>query len=313
MDALTSSLRLKWVPVLPSVAGRPPFEVIDWLAKGTYAPSAVDGAVCLQGIDGSSFASAIAKEINRLSLACSETLHVVQEKPECPKSAAWVLVKAYYAALFAAHALLRTWGKWPTYLRTLDLIALRDTFKAYGVVPPFTLVGSPFIVHANLKAGEVILRKGQGGTHEEVWSSVVKQIGELKSLIKSSVLVSSDKEIAEHMLSQLVKLMTSNGKSDTWMSMQRNDIQYRQSFGVWYPYKGRKKVKDLCEDVESVIKGNWNLKEGVKWKEDDIDRFWSACLCLVVIMRLTLSDMRSVNKEKSFLAHGFLHFERTLK
>lgn len=136
---VVEAARLLWCPGLVQLTGHHKSTIYHWLATATYAPSVAGRVLKLVGIDNQRFLAALGSDINRSAMAASETLLNIIEIEDLPKSLAWPYVKLYYSSLFYAHALLRIWGRSPSYFRTLELIPLRNLLDVYAITSPYKI------------------------------------------------------------------------------------------------------------------------------------------------------------------------------
>jgi hypothetical protein len=311
MAGLVEAARLLWCQGLAQISGKPDGSLHDWLGSATYAPSVSGKALILGGIDSADLLKAFGCDINRLASAASETLRNVAEIPTVPKSMAWPYVKLYYSALFYSHSLLRVWGRSPSYFRTTDLIPLRNIVDTYGVSSPFPLSTGQFLLVADPGGFQAVLapEKGGGGSHDAVWRELVRAVGDLKVAVAGSQFLEADKKSITSKLELAVGLITNGGANAAWPSYMRNEIHYRQSSGVWYPYTGKSKTSDLSVDISKVLSGGIEASSLLGVVGDDLVRFRAACLFLVALTRDVLADLSSVGGPKTFLSFGQSKFE----
>lgn len=315
MVGVVESARLLWCSGLSSLKSKPAQGMQEWLSTATYAPAISGSAIELTGVDVQNLLSALAFDINRSTSAASETLRNIVEVSQIPKSSAWHFVKIYYASLFYAHAMLRIWGRSPSYIRTSDLLSLRSALNAYGLSSPYKLQTGQFILRAQMAVPAVSIEadKGGGGTHEAIWREFFKALNDLRTAVQSAPFLSSDKQDIDSRLVVASDLISNKGANVSWLSMMRNEIQYRQGYGLWFPYGGKIKSSNLQADVQHLLSKSFDVQTILISGGGDIERFWAACSTVIWLVRSVLGDMDSVAGAKGFLRYGQSRFELSLK
>lgn len=306
--------RIMWLPGLVGLRGRPDCNIHEWLANANFAPAISGTNVQLYGLETQFLLRAFAGDINRAASAGSESLRNIVNIASIPKSLGWSYVKLYYAALFYAHALLRIWGRSPSYLRTSDLLRVRQIFTAYGLNPPIKLQTSQYLLQANAGASELVvaLDKGGGGTHEAIWREFSAALQALKMQMGISAYTSTDKERLDIVLKAAASVLSNDGANAAWLSHMRNDIQYRQTEGVWYPYKGNQRSSDLADKALALLNGEKIAEELADVSGDALCRFGAGCSFTIALGREVLSDLSNAAGPHSFLRFGQTQFERSL-
>lgn len=303
-----------WVPGIDRLDGKPSYNMHGWLTTENFAPTITDGIIELQGVDPKILLQAFAGDLNRVALAGSESLNNIVNIPTIPKSLGWPYVKLYYSAFFYAHAILRAWGRSPSYLRTSDLIRVKQVFQLYTLSPPFKLQTGQYLLSAGSNADSLFIApmNSGGGTHEAIWRIFQTELSDLQSRVIAAPYTSSDKGAISGALNSAVNLLTNHGANTAWPSAMRNDIQYRQTEGLWFPYTGRKKTVDFARHVTDILCDTKKTEDVLACQNDNLSRFQAACSFVVVLARQMLSDLSQVGGAKSFLKFGQSDFERSL-
>lgn len=311
---LVDAARMLWCPGLVNLTGNHKTSLHDWFAKATYAPANSGNALRLEQIDTRRFLEALSADINRTATAASETLHNIIEIERLPKSLAWPYVKLYYSSFFYAHMLLRIWGRSPSYFRTLELATLRETLAAYSLTAPFAMKTGQFLLIADLgtSAIEIHIDNSSNGTHESVWRALNKALIDLQTAVGASNFLTADKTALITELKSLQSLITNNGNNFSWPSQMRNEIQYRQGEGLWYPYQGKAKMSELRKEILTVFNEETNQSSFSHGSESDLKTFRAACLATIYLARGVIADMREVGGQKNFLNFGQRKFEANL-
>lgn len=314
MVSLVEACRLMWAPGLTRLNGKPGLTMHEWLASANFAPAVIGGDIALQGLDIQRLLRAYGGDLNRVAAAGSESLRNIATISTLPKSLGWPYVKLYYSALFYSHALLRIWGRSPSYLRTSDLLRVKQAFAAYSLPAPFKIQTGQYILVAKPSDASLVIKpdRGGGGTHEAIWRELNNTLGELRNMVTAAPFLSGDKKIINDAIASALSLITNFGSNAAWLSATRNDIQYRQSDGLWFPYTGRKKTSDLVTLSAMLLDDNSKAEDVLLYSADSLSRFGAACSFVIVLARQTMADLSQVGGAKNFLKFGQAEFERSL-
>src|SRR5579862_5681975 len=112
MPNLTDVMRPFWMQGLNEISGVQVKGVTGWINDEEYQiyQSVHLHSFQLNTVEPEPLLRGYAADINRLGSAAFETLDSIIRLASLPKSLAWLTIKTYYAAFFAAHALLRIFG-----------------------------------------------------------------------------------------------------------------------------------------------------------------------------------------------------------
>ena len=126
MSRIVDLLRPIWLPRVSEVERVTAGGMQSWVRTGTYYLMDVASPrhVKLGLWDSLDLCQPFASEINRLASAAFETAASYRLIPRLPKSTAWLMIKMYYAAFYAAHALCRIGGKSSTNFTSDDFTAV---------------------------------------------------------------------------------------------------------------------------------------------------------------------------------------------
>ncbi len=249
--------------------------------------------------DASRFASAAFQSIKQLA-------SVVVDREQT----AWSLIKAYYAAFYAGHAIIRLTGESCSYFQALHVNRLRDLGLIYGKVPTFPLPASAYHCVFNASATVVrsgTLREGAGGAHGGFWNVFGIKLGKISEEVLLGPLGSIEKQAVFDKLEEARNLMRAhNSPLFSYLSVLRNDIQYRHGQEVWLPHSLKKANR---EQLSRLLN---------QWKRDPMDvdlttkqvgrlgTFAVACAFIVSVCRALLVRLaeRSAISSRSFAMIG---------
>lgn len=316
---LETALRPFWLPNLNEVTSTSSgFK--EWLASGNYgmhSPIAPDRFELFVGLGpAAAILQAYATDCDKFVSAAFESMVAVPRSPPLPKSVAWLMISHYYAAFFAANAILRMLGTSCTQIETIEANSVLNVAHVWGQNPGAVLLNrgqySCTFDHTRQMITCSLVRT-TAGVHEGLWRLFRERMEWISNqILASSSNISIEAQRAAAKLYDLCQnLSRPPCGTGNWLSYVRNRINYRQEYDAWFPY-GR-------NDAERLFRGatDWmleplslNLSPGSRELE-----VYSVTCCFVVAlcraMALDIAD-RSPSR-KSFLTRRSLRLLRTVE
>lgn len=282
--------------------------IADWLENGSYAwiSNLSAGVVELQpALHDDSLSLAFASEVSRFSCAAYETILDASPPLASQRSLAWPLVKRYYAAFYSCHALLRVTGCSFTYVSGKLVNKLNAAASMYfGVSPMLTAGQYQVAFDASSSMVRLHLASSGGGSHEEMWKKTIDFLIEMENVVAASQGSLPDAIRAIQTSQSLRDTLCKAGKKNgAWLSSIRNLINYRQDFGVWFPYS----ISKIHSDAIIAKIDGWTARDHVAGSFDgtggELERFVMACNVLAGMLLCVLDDLsnRSPTPSKSFV------------
>lgn len=266
--------------------------MMDIISQGTKSGFDLDidepsKSIKIDFRDSSKMGAAIGGDVNRFSVASFSSLDQIELSLNNKVTFAWGLIRIYYSAFYAGHALLRICGKSCSYLDNEHVKVIKKISGAMGLDIPFDVTSGLYAcaLNSNQSGLEMTLVRGRvGGAHEAFWEEFDRFISEASNQIIVGKLAPAD---AARVFAQLEALrrILGKGAGASWLSAVRNDIQYRQGRGTWVP--------SLLNGDRRAIAARLALQ----WKKDadeilvestqigDIGLFVSACSFIIAICR----------------------------
>lgn len=246
MSLLADALQPLVVKQLGSLSGRVPSTT---LADVIISPTAgydllfdnSDDSITLDFRDHRLLVSALAADYCRFSLAAFQSISQVPSEIMERDNVAWSLVKVYYSAFYAGHALIRMFGESCTFFDRPHIARLVDLGLALGRERTFNIEGGLYqcILSENATALRCVRARGtSGGAHESFWAIFGARVQELSEAILRGTLVQTDAQAAFGQVDALGEIMRRRAAS-SWLSAVRNEIQYRHVHSVWFPERIR--------------------------------------------------------------------------
>lgn len=228
------------------VTSRTEADLKAWLASGYYlmelplAPNSNGRAdefrLRVQQPEYLLFA-ALANDCNRFSQAAIETMWCIGKVEKLPKSTGWALIQMYYSAFFAAHAILRVFGRACTQLDKSHVDIVYEVAKMTQMNGGTSGVENGFYI--SIIDNDCIEYKKIKDSHADTWFSFSNLLAWIIERLPYTSGLGKHKSSAIDLISNLKSSLARSGATKgNWPSMIRNRINYQHSHGVWFPYKG---------------------------------------------------------------------------
>jgi|GEM_PF-2849540 len=316
-SAFADGVRAKWAFSLNTIS-KPDYKgVEDWLLKGNYSWVHCAPKVIILGHSRqhTGFTEALASEISRFSCAAYESLLVAEPGELLAKSLGWQCIRHYYAAFYIAHALLRITGCSLTYISIDTAKVMNKVGGQYLGVAPQMTSGLYSLRRGEIDHDTVVLQQLStgGGSHQDMWrvflqlllsleNSIVGVLGQIPSAMKAV-------EVSGRLRQTLCKQGNNDGG---WTSSIRNAINYRQEFGVWYPYS---KKAAYYEHASSRLR-RWRPTDpggfDIEPSGGEVEGLADVCSVLSQLLITTLKDIsaRAPDSRACFVDRGTFKFLR---
>jgi len=313
MGVLEEGFRHFWLRDIHHVSGVTREGLGQWITRKEFIVSQARGRddFSIQILAPETARRGVAHDSTRMASAAFETIFGIDAVRGLPKSAGWIVVRAYYAAFFAAHSLLRMFGTNCMQLDQPQIKALDDNATLFGCLPPNGFEGGFYVGRFDPATAEIHFRKSAAarrGSHEILWETFANKVREVSNHLLT---VSSKYTSLAVQLSEIENLLKQgNLSSGTWLSHIRNLANYRHDFGLWFPYSG------------SQVSAIDLVRTARKWTEDPVRLFpvpktdqvslhvWLST-CIVAMCRAVVSDMEAHSlRRKSFHSYGSMALAR---
>jgi hypothetical protein len=267
----------------------------------------------------SAILNSLSYDISRFASAAFQSITAIEDEIVSKDKTAWSLIRAYYAAFYAGHSILRLFGESCSYFDRNHVARITDLAKAASKIPGFKINANAYHCALN-NSGSIIrsksLRDGSGGAHEAFWqvfSSRLKQIGED---ILNGPLSQFEAQTVYSKIDSIQRTLSSNGAPRySWLSIIRNSVQYRQSHGVWLPIALKKQDRErLARSIGQWSRDPMHIDIGL-YEHRPLDEFALACAFIVALCRALLTRLaeRSQRASRSFSTLGPLAILRDME
>jgi hypothetical protein len=249
---LTSVVRLHWFPGVALADRNQKGGLRDWLRADNYLPiSAGSDEIVLEYFDSKPLANALGYDANALAVKAAETVDSIWVNENFPKAIAWPSIKLYYSAYFSIMFLMRICCKGPVYLESGDARRLKGTASALNIVTELR-AGTYSIIHNDKDKTLKLERMADGlGVHESTWIAFQSFLIDLERSLTD--LIAGDEEKLE--ILSCFNVMTNclqrrNCVNGNWLSMVRNEMNYRPHDGAWFPYRKGHRLDVLMKHLQ---------------------------------------------------------------
>lgn len=312
MREVSSLLARLWLDELRLIEAPGRHSIKDWLAAGHYGITSQPTATSfqIQIHRTTDFTRPLAHEINKWSSAVHETLAAINEDTIHNKANAWACIQLYYAAFFAAHAILRFYGNGCCQLTSKQTSVVSSSAVASGYHRQQPNSGLYLLSYdSSLK---VVKARLLDDSHADTWSSFADLLQRLSLSVGSVTALSSTKLAAASSLDSLISILKRDGNArGAWLSAFRNRVNYQKSDGLWYPYG--KNIPTRDEMIKLIdrwrnSRASFSLNRA---KFSDVEAFIEAATAVVWLSRELLLRLHSMKPNtRHFLDVGGLDFLR---
>lgn len=324
MSLFASALQPLIVSSLYSLHGKVDFGsipdlVIDRKAAYSLSFDEPQQEISLDFRETGAIARAIASDICRMSTAAMQSISSVNQELSNKDSLPWGLIKLYYAAFYAAHAVTRLIGHSYCHFEARHIRKIADLGEAIGTPAPFRLASGMYwcVVNATGTALSCVRanESSQGGSHDAFWTFFEGRIRSIGDQILTGPLYLTE---AQHVVTKLEEFrrLLAHNSAFGWLSKIRNEVQYRHAHEAWYPSPIRKRDIEALADVA----GNWrsdpmDISLTIQAADSSLHRFATACSFLISCCRTVLLYLqdRSNNRRRSFITFGPVAYLNTVR
>jgi hypothetical protein len=309
MPSLEESLRHFWMPGIHEIRGGTPEALRDWLLRRNFVFTQVYGRdnFIIRVINPTEAKTAVAFGSTEMASAAFETMLGIGTVSNLPKSAAWIVIRAYYAAFFAAHSLLRAFGTTCTQLESSQTAGLNRVADAFGLLPINGFESGHYTANYDSLSDEIHFRKvnaAKKGSHEILWDVFANLLRRASNHLMG---VSATYNDVALQLSEMDDLLRQAGQNDgSWLSHIRNQTNYRLEYSLWYPYTD---TTTSGQELTRILR-RWRSTPGklfpINKSTQIILHTW---LCTIIV---SLSHAVALDIENHAFGHRCFHTNRSL-
>ncbi len=248
----------------------------------------------------------LAADCNRFATAAFQTMVSVPQGAANAHGLPWSLIQLYYSAFYAGHTTIRLLGEACCFLDARHSTRITDLCDAIGIDLGFAVSGGTYscIIARDLKSMTFSKVRGrQANTHESFWKLFNSRLDHCTKSILSAGMPQRDAQAAFDKLTSFIDLLKQRGRSESWLSSVRNEIQYRQSHEVWFPSSINKAARGvLTRQIDGWSKDPMTSSLMVTSPLPD---FIAGCNFVIALSRLLLARVSQLSgSPQCFLNFG---------
>ena len=295
--SLANSLRLLWIGGVTGCVGPRTSTTECFLSpkQVTVTGSNGQGMLTLYAANTKHSIAYFAHEADRFASASFESMLIGRDSTFHSRSTGWLLIRCYYAAFFALHALMRLHGWACTRVLPSNIKLLNKELSLYSNE---TLNAGLYLLNLHADGKELSfsrLDSSIGGTHELLWHLLEKYLQSATSTVLSYNDPTNQELVSA--IDDFRKIVDKFG-GPIWFTRIRNRVNYSHDYGTWFPYT--KSTSDY-ERISVALSGWSGLPENVfqTTSEDELMQFAAACAFLVSACATTIRDLAFRSKSNS--------------
>jgi hypothetical protein len=247
--------------------------------------------------------TATAADCCRFSGSAFQTVSSITDVSFDKDSMPWELIKFYYSAFYAGHAIIRLLGESCTFFDGRHISRIDSFGKTIGRTPGFRIDTGLYRCTIASSTTKLTCTKLTGGTHESFWKVFGERLGTATDDVLRGPLVPTDAQAVFGQLAAFALLVKRHG-SYRWLSTLRNDIQYRHRYELWYPSG----IGQRDRQTLSRLISQWKLDPMIMSPDaahGDLGEFILTCAFIVALCRvLIIRIMENSPRGRSFLQYG---------
>jgi len=293
-------------------------DIKGWIANQGYIFDndilTTAGTFEFRASDQSTLKMALSNDYNRFSLASIESISGIGKDLSLEKSGAWPTIRAYYSSFYAAHAILRNFGISYSQLETSHVKKIFEMADLYSKTGGHTKIEKGFYQISICKSFSQVKFEKLNDSHADLWYCFLKLIDNLIILTPSTTSSGVQKIETVNFLQDIKKGITE--KSNTrgnWLSVVRNDVNYKQSHNVWYPYNRSSRYTNLLDNYYNCwLRGDTTLD--VSQNPSEIENFFQTSFKINVLLReLLLGTLERIQVKNTIISNGSARLLHTLR
>lgn len=314
MSILAEGLQPSVLPGLFKAAGRlPVLRMSDVLtAKGAAYDlnfsTGTNNTIHSDFRDTAYVSDVVAADCSRLAVASLQSIIEATRLTGDKFAVPWSIIQAYYAAFYAAHAIVRILGGGCCWLESQHTDRIRNSASVIGVALPFRVEPGNYrcAVSPSGTSFEWTRMTSGKGTHESFWSYFESFVRTKAAAVLAGPISPQDGQAAFAQLTALLDFSVVR-RSPYWMSRIRNEVQYQFEHGVWHATV----LSAPDRNAISKLVASWdrdpmeiNLNSGSRL--GDLGDLSVSAAFLVALCRVLMARVaeRGAGKTRSFVYFG---------
>ena len=274
-----------------------------WIAKRDYLLSQEINSCgfSLTYNSTSLLSTSLANDCNRMAQAAFESISSVHSNSYLPKSLAWPVVRVYYASFFAAHSILRLFGRSCTQLDSVHVQKVLELAQATNQLGAVNKIGSGFYFAKTNSTERQIVFSKMKDSHADTWFAFYELLTDLIEKIPEATGLSQHRLEAMENLGDIKKAISRSGACNrgNWLSQVRNAVNYRHTYGVWFPYRNARFNTELINrsDLWKQPISSFDIRN----QKNEIDIFFMTSNMILSLLHKLLSYGYNRSESKPYI------------
>ncbi len=250
-------------------------------------------------------------DCGRFASSAFQSILIAEQGADDGTKLSWSLIEAYYAAFYAAHAVIRIFGHSCTHLdraNTSRIIALAQAQAKHPALKIKSTVYHCFIDIGNpTRVNAKKIREGTGGAHESFWDVFGNLLNYFsEDVLKGPLSQTEAQSVFVKISAAKESLSSRNSPFFSWLSVIRNDVQYRHGHSIWVPCGIRKQDRETLKRLIALWRTDpMSISVGT-YQSKPLNDFASLCVFIVAVCRVLLERIaeRAPRTSQSFAKLG---------
>lgn len=207
-----------------------------WLMDGSYNVINAPPLLSLHCQGDEEIKKSLSLDAFRFSTHAAQTVYELQKSTAYSSLTSWRVIQTYYAAYYAAHAILRFFGKSFSHLESGHVKFLRERCTSEAAFNP-SLPISYYLLTYNPEDKRINFLKCDE-SHKDLWKNFGALLREISNACLTLRASNSRQQDLSNKFSDLADALTLRGKlsSSNWLSVVRNEVNYKSLHGTWFPF-----------------------------------------------------------------------------
>jgi len=252
-----------------------------WLSDGNYYVNNAPPDLSLFCQITEEIKKSMSLDAFRFAAHTAQTVFELEQTSAYPKLTSWRVIQTYYAAYFAAHAILRFFGRSFSHLENghVQFLKTRCASEA-GYLP--NLPSTYYLIEFSPEEQNLTFNKCSE-SHKDLWRSFNELLREIST--NSLTLRASDsrRQALSQVFSNLSDALCQRGQYQlgNWLSVVRNEVNYKSLHGVWFPFsKVTPEFSELMAKIKAWRKGASDLGNP-NHSKNDLERFFVTAFSVI--------------------------------
>jgi hypothetical protein len=209
-----------------------------WLSEGNFYVNnkPPDLSLFCQSIDD--VRKCLSLDAFRFASHAAQTVYELEKGSAYQKLTSWRVIQTYYAAYYSAHSILRFFGRSFSHLEAGHVNFLKGRCNSEAGYTP-NLPSSYYLISLSPPGKNLEFQKCSE-SHKDLWRCFHNFLIETSSEVLSLRASEERKQTFSQKFTELAEVLTNRGRTPVgnWLSVVRNDVNYKSLHGVWFPFNG---------------------------------------------------------------------------